>query len=59
LPVSFWKDQPLDATKFFIVLRTGLGRQSSKPSDSMHAKFPRYATRHVEADTDLLTEALE
>ena len=39
----FGKDQPLDATKFFIVLPDGIGHgKSSKPSDGMHAKFPRY-----------------
>src|SRR5438874_4162424 len=39
----FGKDQPLDATKFFIVLPDGIGHgKSSKPSDALHAKFPRY-----------------
>ena len=39
----FGKDQPLDATKFFIVLPDAIGHgKSSKPSDGMHAKFPRY-----------------
>src|SRR5437870_2402549 len=39
----FGKDQPLDATKFFIVLPDGIGHgKSSKPSDGLHAKFPRY-----------------
>src|SRR5437588_6884870 len=39
----FGKDQPLDATKFFIILPDGIGHgKSSKPSDGMHAKFPRY-----------------
>jgi Homoserine acetyltransferase len=34
----FGKDQPLDATKFFIVLPDGIGHgKSSKPSDGMHA----------------------
>ncbi len=44
----FGKDQPLDATKFFIVLPDGIGHgKSSKPSDGMHAKFPRYWRRMV------------
>src|SRR5947208_11606264 len=56
----FGKDQPLDATKFFIVLPDGIGHgKSSKPSDGMHAKFPRYGyTDMVEAQYRLLTEGL-
>jgi homoserine O-acetyltransferase len=56
----FGKDQPLDATKFFIVLPDGIGHgKSSKPSDSMHAKFPRYGYLDmVEAQYRLLTEGL-
>jgi homoserine O-acetyltransferase len=39
----FGKDQPLDTTKFFIILPDAIGHgKSSKPSDGMHAKFPRY-----------------
>ena len=56
----FGKGQPLDATKFFIVLPDGIGHgKSSKPSDGMHAKFPRYGYGDmVEADYRLLTEGL-
>ena len=56
----FGKDQPLDATKFFIVLPDGIGHgKSSKPSDGMHAKFPRYGYRDMmEAQFRLLTEGL-
>jgi homoserine O-acetyltransferase len=56
----FGKDQPLDATKFFVVLPDGIGHgKSSKPSDGMHAKFPRYGyVDMVEADYRLLTEGL-
>jgi homoserine O-acetyltransferase/O-succinyltransferase len=56
----FGKDQPLDATKFFIVLPDGIGHgKSSKPSDAMHAKFPRYGYLDmVEAQYRLLTEGL-
>src|SRR2546425_11911135 len=56
----FGKDQPLDATKFFIVLPDGIGHgKSSKPSEGMHAKFPRYGyIDMVEADYRLLTEGL-
>src|SRR5258707_4057077 len=56
----FGNDQPLDATKFFIVLPDGIGHgKSSKPSDSMHAKFPRYGYLDmIEADYRWLTEGL-
>jgi homoserine O-acetyltransferase/O-succinyltransferase len=56
----FGKDQPLDATKFFIVLPDGIGHgKSSKPSDGMHAKFPRYGYLDmVEAQYRLLSEGL-
>src|SRR5881396_3438330 len=56
----FGKDQPLDATKFFIVLPDGIGHgKSSKPSDGIHAKFPPYGyIDMVEADYRLLTEGL-
>ncbi len=56
----FGKDQPLDATKYFIVLPDGIGHgKSSKPSDGMHAKFPHYGYLDmVEADYRLLTDGL-
>jgi homoserine O-acetyltransferase len=56
----FGKDEPLDAAKFFIVLPDGIGHgKSSKPSDGMHAKFPRYGYLDmVEAQYRLLTEGL-
>ena len=56
----FGKDQPLDATKFFILLPDGIGHgKSSKPSDGMHAKFPHYGYRDmVEAQFRLLTDGL-
>jgi len=56
----FGKDQPLDATKFFIVLPDGIGHgKSSKPSDGMRAKFPRYGyVDMVEAQYQLLTDGL-
>jgi len=56
----FGKDQPLDASKFFIVLPDAIGHgKSSKPSDGMHAKFPRYGyIDMVEAQFRLLTEGL-
>ncbi|HKS31946.1 MAG TPA: alpha/beta fold hydrolase, partial [Chthoniobacterales bacterium] len=56
----FGAGQPLDATKFFIVLPDGIGHgKSSKPSDGLHAKFPRYGYRDmVEAQHRLLTDGL-
>jgi homoserine O-acetyltransferase len=56
----FGKDQPLDATKYFIVLPDGIGHgKSSKPSDGLRAKFPRYGyIDMVEAQRRLLTEGL-
>src|SRR2546421_1943970 len=56
----FGKDQPLDATKFFTILPDGIGHgKSSKPSDGMHAKFPRYGyIDMVEAQYRLLTDGL-
>jgi homoserine O-acetyltransferase len=39
----FGAGQPLDATKYFIVIPDALGAGvSSKPSDGLKAKFPRY-----------------
>ena len=56
----FGAGQPLDATKFFIVLPDGIGHgKSSKPSDGLRARFPRYGYRDmVEAQFRLLTEGL-
>jgi homoserine O-acetyltransferase len=56
----FGKDQPLDATKFFVVLPDGIGHgKSSKPSDGLHAKFPHYGyIDMVEAQYRLLTDGL-
>jgi homoserine O-acetyltransferase/O-succinyltransferase len=56
----FGKGQPLDATKYFIVLPDEIGHgKSSKPSDGLHAKFPRYGYRDmVDAQFRLLTEGL-
>jgi homoserine O-acetyltransferase len=39
----FGPGQPLDATRYFIILPDAVGAgKSSKPSDGMRAKFPRY-----------------
>ena len=56
----FGAGQLLDATKFFIVLPDGIGHgNSSKPSDGLHARFPRYGYHDmVEAQFRLLTDGL-
>jgi homoserine O-acetyltransferase len=56
----FGKGQPLDATKYFIVLPDGIGHgKSSKPSDGLHAKFPHYGYLDmIEAQYRLLTDGL-
>jgi homoserine O-acetyltransferase len=56
----FGAGQLLDATKYFIVLPDGIGHgKSSKPSDGLRAKFPKYGyTDMVEANYRLLTEGL-
>jgi homoserine O-acetyltransferase len=39
----FGAGQILDATKYFIILPDGIGHgKSSKPSDGLHARFPKY-----------------
>ena len=41
--VLFGPGQPLDITKFFIILPDDIGHgESSKPSDGLHMRFPHY-----------------
>ena len=56
----FAPGQPLDAARYFIVLPDGIGHgKSSKPSDGLHAHFPRYGYQDmVEAEFRLLTQGL-
>jgi homoserine O-acetyltransferase len=56
----FGTGQPLDAAKFYLILPDGIGHgQSSKPSDGLRAKFPRYGyTDMVEAQYRMLKESL-
>jgi len=56
----FGPGQPLDATRYFIVLPDALGHgKSSKPSDGLHAHFPRYGYNDmVETEYRLLTDGL-
>jgi homoserine O-acetyltransferase len=52
--------QPLDTTKFFVVLPDNLGHGgSSKPSDGLKAKFPKYTYDDmVKLQYQMLTEGL-
>jgi homoserine O-acetyltransferase/O-succinyltransferase len=56
----FGPGQPLDASKYYIILPDGLGHgKSAKPSDGMKAKFPKYDYADmVDAHYRLLTEGL-
>ncbi len=56
----FGPGQPLDAAKYFIILPDNLGAgKSSKPSDGLRAKFPRYNYDDiVAAQHRLVTEGL-
>jgi homoserine O-acetyltransferase len=58
--VLFGPGQPLDASRFYIVIPDGIGHGgSSKPSDGLKAKFPRYTYDDmVRAQYRLLTESL-
>jgi homoserine O-acetyltransferase len=57
----FGPGQPLDAAKYFIILPDAIGHgKSSKPSDGLRAKFPRYNYDDmVAAQYRLLTEGLK
>ena len=57
----FGAGQPLDATRYYLVLPDDIGHGgSSKPSDGRHARFPRYGYRDmVEAEFRLLTDGLK
>lgn len=58
--VLFGEGQLLDASKYFIILPDGIGHgKSSKPSDGLRMKFPRYNYNDmVEAQYRLVTEGL-
>jgi homoserine O-acetyltransferase len=58
--VLFGPGQPLDASRFYLVIPDGIGHGgSSKPSDGLKAKFPRYTYDDmVRAQYRLLTESL-
>src|SRR5438046_1781088 len=56
----FAHGQLLDAAHYFIVIPDNLGHgKSSKPSDGLHAKYPKYGYRDmVDAQYRLLTDGL-
>lgn len=56
----FGAGQPLDAARYFIIIPDAVGAgKSSKPSDGLRMKFPRYNTDDlVQANYRLLTEHL-
>jgi homoserine O-acetyltransferase len=56
----FGSGQPLDAARFYVILPDGIGHgRSSKPSDGLHARFPRYGYLDmIEAQRRLLVEGL-
>jgi homoserine O-acetyltransferase len=56
----FGAGQPLDATKYYIIIPDSIGHgKSSKPSDGLKVKFPKYNYADmVDAQYRLLTEGL-
>ena len=56
----FMPGQPLDAAKFYIVLPDDIGHgKSSKPSEGLRAKFPKYGYQDMlTAEHALLTDGL-
>ena len=56
----FGPGQPLDASKYYIILPDDIGHgRSSKPSNGLRAKFPRYGyVDMVEAEHRLVTKGL-
>ena len=56
----FQDGQLLDAKKYFIILPDGIGHgKSSKPSDGLHMKFPKYTYDDmIRADYTVLTEQM-
>src|SRR5437763_7182553 len=57
----FGEGQPLDASRHYLILPDAIGHGGSgKPSDGLHARFPRYGYRDmIAAQHRLLTEGLK
>lgn len=58
--VLFGPGQPLDTNRFYVIIPDSIGHgKSSKPSDGLHARFPRYDYDDmVAAQHELLTNGL-
>ena len=55
--VLFGPGQPLDMTKYFLILPDDIGHgQSSKPSDGLHAHFPAYDYDDMVRSQELMLE---
>jgi homoserine O-acetyltransferase/O-succinyltransferase len=56
----FGPGQPLDVSKYYLILPDSIGLGgSSKPSDGLHGRFPRYGYHDmVEAQKQLVTQGL-
>jgi homoserine O-acetyltransferase len=54
----YGKGQPLDVTRYYLIIPDNLGHgKSSKPSDGLRAKFPDYGYRDmIDAQYQMLTE---
>jgi len=57
----FAEGQPLDASRYYIIIPDNLGHgKSSRPSDGLHAKFPKYGYEDmIRAQHLMLTEGLK
>ena len=57
----FGPGQPLDATRYYLVIPDNLGHgKSSRPSDGLRARFPRYGYADLlAAQHRLVTEVLK
>jgi homoserine O-acetyltransferase len=57
----FGAGQPLDAARYYLILPDAIGHgKSSKPSDGLHARFPRYGYEDmIRAQHRFLTEGLK
>lgn len=56
----YGKGQPLDVSRYYLIIPDNIGHgHSSKPSDGLRAKFPKYGYRDmIEAQYRLLTDGL-
>jgi len=57
----FGPEQTLDAKRYYLILPDNIGHgHSSRPSDGLHARFPRYSYHDmIEAQYRLLTDGLK